>query len=557
VEDIKLFLNDLFGDNEDKYIVIWTLPDKRSKFFQEVEKAAHYANEMKKTKQVYVGVGLSDKDFSAIPNGEYNRAKTKDIEAIGGLWLDIDIKSDHHKKQNLPETIEEAVELSKIIEELPPSSIIHSGNGIQCWWHFKELWEFDSAEEKQEAEELVKRFIYTFKEHARAKNWDVDSVIDLARVLRIPGTFNRKSDPPKPVKYIERNEENAYDQSEIEPFLIALDNIPTYVSLEDANYNFVLHPDASPPFEKFEALKEIEPKFSMSWERKRKDMQDNSGSSYDLSLGTFAVMAGWTDQETVNLLIASRRKHRDDLKLRPDYYARTLSRCKTVLDKQNAEREIEEFESIGEMETVATSSEIENKRQSYLDTLSKLLGFQIVRIIKYVSDPSTYHLETPERVHDLGEVQNLIEQKNFRKKVADATGKYIPRFKADRWDGIAQALLDVCEEKEIGEDSTTEGQMIHWITMYLAEKMPYSEEDVDDLDEIIRQGLPFKKKGKTFIIGPDLRQWIRINQMEKVSMKEMGTMLRSVQAEPDKVSISTNEGVRSTRSVWYIPNTII
>ena len=70
------------------------------------------------------------------------------------------------------------------------------------------------------------------------------------------------------------------------------------------------------------------PKAKASWDRKRSDLQDQSASAYDMSLAMYAAQANWTDQEIVDLLIASRRKHGDDLKLRLDYFERTLAKVR-------------------------------------------------------------------------------------------------------------------------------------------------------------------------------------------------------------------------------------
>lgn len=54
-----------------------------------------------------------------------------------GLYMDFDIKGEAHKEERLPETEEE---LQAFIHRLPmrPSIIVESGNGIHCYWLFKE-----------------------------------------------------------------------------------------------------------------------------------------------------------------------------------------------------------------------------------------------------------------------------------------------------------------------------------------------------------------------------------------------------------------------------------
>ena len=97
---------------------------------------------------------------------------------------------------------------------------------------------------------------------------------------------------------------------------------------EFAAGNFILNPAAESPRQKFNVLIEGEPRFAAAWEHRRSDFQDQSQSVYDMSLAYHAALCGWSDQEMVDLLIAHRRKHGADLKLRRDYYKLTISKAR-------------------------------------------------------------------------------------------------------------------------------------------------------------------------------------------------------------------------------------
>jgi hypothetical protein len=549
----QAFLEALFGDLCGKYVLIWTLQNKRSKFFNDITKVGDYVDSVKDQNDVYFGVGLSDKDYGAT-----NRCLNENVAGIGGLWVDIDVKGPHHKKQNLPPTTEAAIELVHGFgQDMYPTAVVHSGNGIQAWWAFKEPWIFEGPEDRAAAMRLAKLFIYTFKMKARQKGWDVDSVIDLARVLRVPFTMNHKSNPPRAVGLEVDDRRLRYDPSEFEPFLIDESQIPnntrrTYTGSgdDDGEYEFILNEHSTPPFDKFEALGEIEPKFLQSWNRTRRDMQDQSASSYDLSLASFAALARWTDQEIVDLLIASRRKHGDDLKLRNDYYARTIKRARTVIERSRAQEMIDDF-AVDVAGEEAAAIMTDEKREALLTNLSALFGVKINRIVKYLSEPPQFRLETTDGNIMLGDVGNLIEQSRFRNKVASASGRYINRFKPDRWDSIAQALLDVCTPEGIGDDATMEGTAKVWINGYLDEKPPV-DFDPEDSAEIIKSHMPFRRDGRICIFGSDLRKWLRVSQMENVSTKEMGTVLRTFNATPDKINL-TEGGARTSKSIWVLP----
>jgi len=478
---------------------------------------------------VYVGVGLSPKNY-----GINRRCLQKDIISIPALWIDIDVQDAVHKKPNLPGSISEAMKLFDWLEH-KPTITVNSGHGLQAWWVFREPWTFDSDGERQEAQSLARRFVQGFRQHAKALGWDVDAVHNLDRVLRVPGTVNHKSEPV-PVKLLECNDLR-YNPSDFEEILPDMDE----KDYAETDAVLVLSPDATPPFDKFEALKEIETKFRQSWEHKRKDMQDQSASSYDLSLANFAAMAGWNEQEIADLLIAHRRQNNEDLKLREDYYKRTIGIAMKNIKKLKAEEEI-----VQEVTSDKERDITPERREALLQTLSAMFGVRLLQIIKYTTDPPAYRLVTDSGNISLGDVENLIGQGKLRNKLAAATGKYLPRFKADRWDNIAPKLLDVCVKQDVGEEATERGQAQAWLEQYLAGKTLLNDPAAASVS-----GDPFRVNNKTYMFGADFQKWIRIVNFEKITSKQLGTMLRAVGAEPEKINIEAKNR-RTTRSVWCL-----
>jgi putative DNA primase/helicase len=198
--------------------VLWTRQDKKSRWFEAANTAAitKAANEMAGSMDVYFGVSLQDKK-TAISRNAGTRGFADTALAAPGLWLDLDIQGAAHKSDKLPPNLDQAL---RLIEDFPlkPSILVHSGHGLQAWWLFKELWVFDTTEEQKEAQDLVYRFQATMKAHAEKKGWEIDSTFDLSRVLRLPGTFNRKL-TPEPVKVIQENA-NRYNPFDFEEYLI-------------------------------------------------------------------------------------------------------------------------------------------------------------------------------------------------------------------------------------------------------------------------------------------------------------------------------------------------
>lgn len=537
----KRFLADLFGGIERGHILVWLYDgdkQKESHWFTGADAAADFVATLKSRRvNAYVGVGISPQDY-----GINRRCEKANIIGIGGLWADIDIQDVVHKKPNLPATVDDA---KKIIDALPyePTYIVSSGHGLQAWWMFREPWTFDSDAERADAENLAKRLNYFLRDKAKAYDWDVDAVFNLDRVMRVPNTTNYKS-APVPVRVIERSGRK-YNQSDFDDFL------PDAQGGGDkdkaAEVVYTLDAKAEPPFDKFQVVSEIEPKFKDSWNKNRSEFQDQSASAYDLSLARFAYRYGWSDQEVANLIVAFRRKHGEDLKLRRDYYDMTMQRAKHVTQQAEAAESIaEQVESRSPDDATPID---ENQKELTMQALSKLFGVRIVQIVRYVADPPIYKLKTLQGSITLGEVDNLIVQTALRSKLAAATGRYLPRYKNDRWDRYAQALLDCCIDVEIGEEATESGEMQAWIDEYLDSKPPYQH---DEHEEAVATRFPFyTKTGEVAIFGSDFRRWLRQTQQEKVTLRRFGLLMRAVGGEPQRLPV-TIDGKDTTRSLWVI-----
>lgn len=190
----EAFINALYGNTKRGFLSLWTLEDKKTKWYpvNDTERLIKDAMKLRDSHNVYFGVGVRKEDL-----GEFKRGKNEDVSFLPGVWVEIDLKGGVHAANNLPEY----EDVQGILETFPlePSIIIHSGGGLHCYWLFQEPVQLLSKQNMQSAERMLSRFQNVFIRLARAKNLHIDNTADLARVLRVPGTFNLKSEQ-KPVK---------------------------------------------------------------------------------------------------------------------------------------------------------------------------------------------------------------------------------------------------------------------------------------------------------------------------------------------------------------------
>lgn len=162
------------------------------------------------------------------------RLVVADVAAITELWSDIDVAGGAHGHgKNYPPDKATAIELARSTG-LPPTSIADTGHGIQPHWRLRDPlifgWDGDItddgrpvidesrvADDRTKAQQLTWSWVTTLRIHAqRAGGWSLDPVGDLARLVRAPGSWNRKiRDDPRPAKLIECDPSRAYDLDEI------------------------------------------------------------------------------------------------------------------------------------------------------------------------------------------------------------------------------------------------------------------------------------------------------------------------------------------------------
>ena len=130
-----------------------------------------------------------------------NRTK-ENVKALKAFWLDLDCgptkavvntvtgKPDGYIDQTAGLTA--LMEFCKVVG-LPKPTIVNSGGGLHAYWPLKE--EISRAD----WEEVANRFREVCQTHSFYVD---DKVFEVARILRVPGTFNMKEETPRPVHII-------------------------------------------------------------------------------------------------------------------------------------------------------------------------------------------------------------------------------------------------------------------------------------------------------------------------------------------------------------------
>lgn len=124
------------------------------------------------------------------------------------FFLDLDVGTESSKYAFKADAMADLRHLAK--EFLPPTFVVDSGGGYHCYWRSYEL---ISAQDWLPIAERFKRAL-----KAAGVRADPTVTADLARVLRVPGTINRKTATRRPCQFIERMRE-MYSVDEFEAAL--------------------------------------------------------------------------------------------------------------------------------------------------------------------------------------------------------------------------------------------------------------------------------------------------------------------------------------------------
>ncbi len=503
------FLTALWGEKPPGAMLIWTLPDKRSRWLTDPAEADELCRRLADY-DIYTGVALAPPDW---PPDAGRRLPAAQAHALAGVWIDLDLADPAHAKPGLP-TDREAV-ASRLREAAPPPTVsISSGHGWHCWWLFPEPWLLTTPAARERAGELARRWQRMLQAAWRERGWALDSTFDLARVLRLPGTLNRKGWEPQRVTALETDGPR-YAPAELAGYLpvdptavagaspgpiagnaaigkrAAPQPAPAPAPGEPAG--FALSAEASPDYDLLSRLFAEEPAARASWEHQRDDLPDQSLSGYDLSLAALAAAWQWSDQQIVNLLIAHRRRHAGNLKLRTDYYRRTLEKARRGATK------------------------------SVTAELSPLVDLGIQGIRKTEGDPPEYRMVTAAGVVTIGRAEAILSQTAFRARLADATGMVLPRRSAREWDRMAQLIFASVEPEEWTErDETGE-----WVAGYIRERRM-----LDDLIEAGDTGsLYVDGAGHRHLFLTDLRKWLKYRLIEEPTSRQLANRLKDLGME--------------------------
>ena len=516
--DAKTFLETLFGDavSDSASIVIWE-PGKKPSWNSDINSAVLNAQQRHEQADVYYSVVLQDpkiakaeaaeiKALDAKAAGpEFTRGTARSSVGMPGLWIDIDIKNDHHSKVGLAQTLNQCVD-GVMGLPMKPSIIVTTGGGIHAYWLFKEVWTLENNDERSRAQALVEGFQKWVSETCQFK---VDATYDLARILRLPGSINHKYrrvvNASMPLNPAPRYNPSDFDDYSAKPKSITRVVVTTPLDIDL---------EAKVP-EKIGVLLASDIQFAEVWHGRKKFP---SPSERDMSIASRLVRyEGWTDQEICDALIANRRLltgtiERKELRVEKLQY--TIAKARKSYEEYLKAQEEDEIakemaadarrERLAEYQrlralvpetpiTVAAPAEeavagvqpapavpevtpeavaAEEVRAPLMVDLNAALGLDatkaIQRLIRYEGDEGSYILVMGGAQVKIGGIENLHNPDKFAMRLADGADRTPAIVTRQDWrEQYLPILLGIVEHCRLGTGASLSATIEYIVARYI------------------------------------------------------------------------------------------
>lgn len=291
----ETFLRGLWTETPPGRVQLWRLLDKRAIYPMSIVAAGAVANHQT---DIYTCVALTSEGRAQNRRG---RPAAGDALALAGMWLDIDITGPD-KPAGVP-TLADALDVASLIAT--PTVLIHTGHGIHAWHVFEQPWAFTSEDDQAAGARMAAQWQQLHRQEIAGRGWTLDATHDLARLMRLPGTFNGKHGEKVPVDALEHR-----GPRHAQPVLASLCadvQVNTTTAAAASLERVMVKPGSPIDQETLDVLLEdVELYCTFNHLPPRPGW---SLSQYDLSLASQMAGAGITDDQLIANMIAAHRAH--------------------------------------------------------------------------------------------------------------------------------------------------------------------------------------------------------------------------------------------------------
>lgn len=146
--------------------------------------------------------------------GQKQTGKAEDVTVSRWLWCDVD--GGNRGAEGASDLLLDSIRTGKLPA---PNLIVCSGGGLHIYYRLAEAVAIPDQEARHAFKGLLHRIVQTIGGVSPAPHAD-SSRADVASILRVPGTFNRKiAEKPRPVQLLHHDESETYSYAEWQALL--------------------------------------------------------------------------------------------------------------------------------------------------------------------------------------------------------------------------------------------------------------------------------------------------------------------------------------------------
>lgn len=181
-------LSQLLGFEDGDFVTVATNKVQRARTISVDELDAEYEMGLLDQQDTWIGAQ------PVKPGTPDKRTKASDVACVRVLYADFDLKDSTD-----PAQIDRAISQLSLQIGVEPISVVNSGGGLHP------RWKLAKPIESADAKGVLGRWQLTVQRIAEENGFKADSVFDLPRVLRLPGTVNEKYSPAAEVTITARD----------------------------------------------------------------------------------------------------------------------------------------------------------------------------------------------------------------------------------------------------------------------------------------------------------------------------------------------------------------
>lgn len=277
------------------------------------------------------------------------------------------------------------------------------------------------------------------------------------------------------------------------------------------------------------------------WERNDRD-KGWSPSEWDLALANHLLVMHFTPEETTAILIAYRETHRESLKLRPDYYARTIEKAYDNPWISGRAADVPEHQE---------SHDQGGARHVLFD----LTRWPIMWFNKYEASKPVYSIELKDGrtlEFDLKHLDTpLATRRLFLQFISEPSDPVCPVLTKAMVEAIRTSLFQVIRKIDIGMDATERGYIRSQMVRFMRHKMaPLENFTADDID----QGQPILWQDNVWISLHEFKDTLSRTFGERVDKIRLNKLMIQAGSRSHTIGVKDREERPTTRRVWLVPD---